>query len=60
MSGEALSVRVMKDRRSINPQPSPHSALASKPLNSQAYETALAKAVMSGTSRCSGMLGISS
>ncbi len=41
-------------------QPSAHSALASKPLNSQACETALAKALMSGTSRCSGILGISS
>ena len=42
------------------PQSSPHFAIASKLLNSLACEMALAKAVMSGASRCSGMLGMSS
>ena len=42
------------------PQSSPHSAWARNPLNSRAAETALANAAMSGASRCSGMLGISS
>ncbi|WP_158745321.1 efflux RND transporter permease subunit [Acidisphaera sp. L21] len=42
------------------PQRSPHSVQANNPLNSCASETAFAKAVMSGTNLCSGMLGISS
>jgi transposase len=41
-------------------QPSPHCAFANKPLNSDAVETARANASMSGSSRCSGMLGINS
>ena len=41
-------------------QPSPHCAFANKPLNSGAVETARANASMSGSSRCSGMLGINS
>jgi hypothetical protein len=43
-----------------DPQPSPHCAFANKPLNSDAVETARANASMSGSSRCSGMLGINS
>ena len=44
----------------VTAQSSPHFAIASKLLNSLACEMALAKAVMSGASRCSGMLGMSS
>jgi transposase len=44
----------------LQAQPSPHCAFANKPLNSDAVETARANASMSGSSRCSGMLGINS
>ena len=42
------------------PQLSPHFDRANKPLNPAGCERALAKACMSGASRCSGMLGINS
>ena len=41
-------------------QLSPHFGCANKPLNSLAFERALANAAMSGASLCSGMLGMSS
>lgn len=53
-------LEAMKPLGGHYPQPSPHFGAAISLLKILVSETALAKATMSGSRRCSGMLGINS